>query len=150
MAFPARARRRIAAAMLAVATLLAGCTSTPPEEAVRGRVAALQEAIDARDAGAVEDLLAQDFVGNDGLDRRGARQLAAGVFLRYRDVTAKIGPVTVELRGDADAIARFTVLATAGSGGLLPQDGQIYEVETGWHREGDDWKLRNAGWKSRL
>ncbi len=40
------------------------------------------------------------------------RQLAAAVFLRHREVAAKVGPVTVELRGDSDAIARFSVVAT--------------------------------------
>ncbi len=130
--------------------VLSSCTSTPPEAAVRARIVSLQAAIDARDAGALEDLLAEDFVGNDGIDRRGARQLAAGVFLRYRDVAAKLGPVDVRLVSDSDAIARFTVLATAGSGGLLPEQGQVYEVETGWRYSDGEWRLRSSGWKLRL
>ena len=115
---------------------------------MRAQVQALQGAIDARDAGAVHALLADDFIGNDGLDKRGARQLAAGVFLRYRDVAARLGPVEVELRGDADAIARFTVLATGGSGGLLPERGQVYAVQTGWRRVDGEWRLRSAQWRA--
>ena len=98
----------------------------------------------------VEDLLAEDFVGNDGLDRRGARQLAAGVFLRHRDVSATLGPVQVELRGREDAIARFTVLAAGGSGGVLPERGQVYEVETGWRLQDGEWRLLNASWEPQL
>lgn len=129
---------------------LASCSSPPPEQAVRAQIAAMQAAIDAKDAGKVGDLLAEDFVGNDGMDKRGARRMATGIFLQYRNVTGRIGPVTVELRGADDAIARFTVLATAGSGGLVPQDGQVFEVETGWHREGSDWLLRSASWKPKM
>ncbi|HWS78999.1 MAG TPA: nuclear transport factor 2 family protein [Thermomonas sp.] len=136
------------AASLAIATvlLLAGCGKDSPEQAVRAQVDALQAAIDARDAGDIEDLLAEDFVGNDGLDRRGARQLAAGVFLRHREVAAKVGPVSVEVRGTGDAIARFSVLATGGSGGLLPEQGQLYQLETGWRLADGEWKLVNASW----
>jgi len=138
-------QRFLAIATMAMA-LLAGCSRPSPEEAVRTQVSALQAAIDARDAGAVEDLLAEDFVGNEGLDRRGAKQLAVAVFLRHRDIAAKLGPVSVELRGASDAIARFSVLATGGSGGLLPDSGQVYRVETGWRLVDGDWRLVNASW----
>ena len=95
-------------------------------------------------------MLADDFIGNEGMDRRGVRQLAAAVFLRHRDVAAKVGPVNVELRGNNDAIARFSVLATGGSGGLLPDSGQIYQVETGWRLVDGQWKLLNASWTPNL
>jgi hypothetical protein len=141
-----RGFQRVLAIGVLTFVALAGCSRATPEEAVRTQVAALQAAIDARDAGEVEELLAEDFVGNDGLDRRGARQLAVAVFLRHRDVAAKVGPVSVELRGTTDAIARFNVLATGGSGGLLPDSGQVYRVETGWRLLDGDWRLVNASW----
>lgn len=141
--------RRLFAGLVAVSLLLAGgCAKPAPEAAVRAQVQALQGAIDARDAGAVHALLADDFIGNDGLDKRGARQLATGLFLRYRDVGARLGPVDVQLRGDADAVARFTVLATGGRGDLLPEHGQLYRVETGWRRIGGEWRLRSAQWRT--
>ena len=132
-------------ALLAVLAL-AGCSQASPEQAVRAQVTALQAAIDARNAGDVEALLAEDFVGNEGIDRRGARQLAAAVFLRHRDVAAEVGPVSVELRGEGDAIARFSVLATGRSGGLLPESGQVYQFETGWRLVDGEWKLLSASW----
>lgn len=135
---------------LLVPLLFAGCASDDPEQAVRRQVDAMQAAIDARDAGDVEDLIAKDFVGNDGMDRRAIRQLAAGVFLRHREVAAKVGPVSVELRGKSDAIARFSVLATGGSGGFLPESGQVYQVETGWRRIDGEWKLLTARWTPTL
>lgn len=131
-------------------SMFVACNHGTPEQAVRHQLEALQAAVDARDAGAVDDLLADDFIGNDGLDRQGARRLAAGMFLRYRDVAVKSGPATVELRGQRDAVLRFSVLATGGSGGLLPDSGQIYQVETGWRLVDGDWKLLSASWKDKL
>ena len=133
-------------ACMGLLLLVSACSRSDPEQAVRAQVDALQQAIDARDAGAVEDLLAEDFIGNEGMDRRGAKQLAAAVFLRHREIGARLGPVTVELRGEREAIARFSVLATGGSGGLLPEQGQVYQVQTGWRLQDGDWKLLNASW----
>lgn len=140
-------RWRGAQCVLAFALLATGCAKPAPEQAVRTQLQALQAAIDARDAGAVEALLAEDFIGNDGMDRRAARQLAAGMFLRYRDVGASLGPVTVELRGAGDAVARFDVLVTGGSGGLLPERGRVYAVQTGWRDVDGAWLLRSAQWQ---
>ena len=143
-------QRAVAGVAVITALLVAGCGKDDPEQAVRLQVEAMQAAIDARDAGDVEGLLARDFVGNDGMDRRAIRQLAAGVFLRHREVAAKVGPVSVELRGESDAIARFSVLATGGSGGFLPQSGQVYQVETGWRLVDGEWKLLSANWTPNL
>ena len=137
----------VACAMLAVST---ACSKSSPEHAVRLQVETMEAAIEARDAGDVHELLAEDFIGNDGLDRRGARQLAAATFLRHRDVAARFGPVQVEMRGESDAIARFTLVATGGSGGLLPDNGQVFDVETGWRLVDGEWRLLNARWRARL
>ena len=137
-------------AVVFIALCLAACARPDAEAGVRAGVAGLQAAIDARDAGDIEAMLDEDFIGNNGLDRLGARRLAAGVFLRYRDVAARVGPVEVELRGERDAIARFTVLATGGSGSGLPERGQLYLVETGWLRVEGDWRLLSAEWTPAL
>ena len=125
-------QRFVMATCMAIALTVGACAKQGAEAEVRARIAELQAAIDARDAGDVHALLAEDFVGNDALDRRGARQLAAGTFLRYRDVSVRLGPVDVELRGERDAVARFTAVATGGSGAALPDSGQLYQVQTGW------------------
>lgn len=45
---------------------------------------------------------------------------------------------------------QFTAALTGGSGGLLPESGQIYEVETGWRLDDGEWRLIQADWKPRL
>jgi len=137
----------IAAVLALLLMVTAVCHKQAPEPAVRAQLAALQAAMDARDSAAVRDLLATDFIGEQGLDKRGAHQLAAGLFLRYREVGAKIGPIQVEVRDSSNAIARFKLLATGGSGGLLPDSGQVFAVETGWQFIDGQWLLRNASWK---
>jgi hypothetical protein len=45
------------------------------------------------------------------------------------------------------ASAHFRILVTGG-GGLLPDRGQLFDVETHWLRDGSDWKLDKADWKA--
>ena len=137
--------QRCGMALLAIAALLPGCDRTPPEEALRARVSALEAAVDARDAGALRDFLADDFIGPGGMDDAAARRLAQGMFLRYRDIGTRLGPLAVELQ-ERHATVRFDAVVTGGTGTLLPQSGQVYEVTTAWRLEGGDWRLVSAEW----
>lgn len=127
----------------------AGCARTDPERALRAAVAGLQAAVDARDAGAIDDRLAEDFVGTDGLDRQGARRMAQLIFLRHQQVAATLGPLDVAMQ-DQHATVRFTAMLTGGAGGLLPDSAQFYDVETGWRLQDGDWKLTSATWTPQI
>lgn len=137
---------------LAVLVLLAAaaCARSGPEERLRERTQALHAAIESRDIAAMQHVLADDFVGNDGLDRRQARALATVLVSRYRSIGITFGPMDVQLQPPANATVRFSVLATGGGEGLLPQRIQAYEVETAWREEGGDWMLYHAKWTPRL
>ncbi len=127
----------------------AGCAKDDPEQALRASVTSLQAAVDARDAGAIEELLAEDFVGSEGLDRQGARRMAQLVFLRHQTISATLGPLDVSMKDD-HATVRFTAVLTGGAGGLLPETGQLYDVLTGWRLQDGDWKLNSAKWTPQL
>ena len=62
-------RRRVVHAWLVawLFALLAGCSGDTPETRLRADVDAMEAAVQARDAGALKELLAEDFVGNEGL-----------------------------------------------------------------------------------
>lgn len=134
--------------LLMVVLALAGCARTPPEERLRATIDGMQQAVEQRDGSALQEAIAEDFIGPDGLDRDGARRMAQGMFLRYRDVGVNLGPLDIELR-DQHATVRFTAALTGGAG-VLPESGQLYDVETGWRLEEGEWRLVNADWKSRL
>jgi len=138
------------AVALAVAwLLLAACSRTPPEQALRDTMQSVQLAMEQRDASQVEDHLADDFVGPGGMDRDGARRLAALTFLRHRDVGVTLGPLDVSVLQE-HATVRFTAGLTGGSGRALPDAARLYRVETGWRLEDGDWRLTSARWTPQL
>lgn len=137
------------AALATAWLLLAGCARTPPEQALRETIQALQVAVEQRNAAAVEDHLADDFVGPLGMDRDGARRLAALTFLRHRDIGVTIGPLDLSMQQD-HATVRFNAALTGSSGRALPDAARLYEVETGWRLEDGEWRLTSARWVPRL
>lgn len=128
--------------------LLAGCVRMPHEARLRETVEGLQEAIEERNVSALDEVLAEDFIGPGGLDRSGAQRMAQAMFLRYRDVGVSVGPLDVEVQ-EQHATVSFTAALTGGAG-MLPDSGQMYDVETGWRLQDGEWQLVNASWKPRL
>jgi ketosteroid isomerase-like protein len=129
--------------------LTVSCARTPPEQALREAVAGLQTAVETRDASALQDYLAEDFIGPEGLDRAGARRMATLYLMRHERVGVTMGPLDVSLQ-EPHATVRFTVALTGGGARLLPDSGRVYAVQTGWRLEGDEWKLTSATWKAQL
>lgn len=132
-----------------LAGAFAGCRRVPDEQAVRRAIAAGEAAAQATDAGAFEDLLAEDFTGNAGeIDRRRMVNLLRVARLRGERIRVVMGPVSVEPRGER-YVASFTV-TLAGGGRLLPADLGLFRVESAWRREGGDWVCYSATWSRPL
>lgn len=138
----------VLAIVITLVSMASGCRRESAEQALRGDIASLQAAIEARDAGEMAKFLAEDFVGNDGLDRDGARRLAAVYFMRNASIGVTPGPLDVQMQGD-HATVRTTVVLTGGSGGILPDTGRIRDVTASWRREDDDWLMTSLEWESR-
>ena len=131
--------------------ILAGCHRTPAEQAIRETIAAMQKAGEAHDVSAVIDPMSEDFIGSsdegENLDRKGLERYLRFMQLRETSIHASLGPITVKLQGADRATAEFTAVFTGGSG-LLPDDGRIEHISTGWRLDGSKWKLISADWKA--
>jgi hypothetical protein len=138
----------IALAFLLLAAL-AGCRHTPDEEQVRKAVAATVAGAEAGKASDTTEVLTDDFDGNTGqLDKRSLANLVRVYALRGQSIHVLMGPMTVEPRGER-IVATFTVTLTAGAG-VLPDNAGAYQVETGWRKEGSEWRCFTASWKNAL
>lgn len=145
--------RAALAALLAVAlaAALAACGPRGDDETrIRRTLDEMTEAIEQGDVGAFMAPVADDFVGGDGrLDRRGLGLLVRRERLAREAVRVQRFDTEVELVGETRAVATFRALATGGSG-LLPDEGRLWRVETGWRLDGGGWRLISADWTSAL
>lgn len=132
-----------------LALCLAGCRRAPDEARIREAIEAARTAATEVDAGALTGVLSEDFDGNAGaMSRKDLGNLLGLAKFRGETVRAVVGSIDVEPRGDR-YVARFTV--TLGSGGkLFPAELGVFKVETGWRREGREWRCFTASWERQL
>ncbi|MCD9005641.1 nuclear transport factor 2 family protein [Luteimonas sp. XNQY3] len=126
---------------------LVGCSREASEDAIRAQVAALQSAIEQRSASDVADVLDEDFIGPQNMDRRAARQMAAVLMLRHQRIGVLTGPVDVVLQGEDRATVRTRAALTGGKGGaLLPDSAQAWRIESGWRLRDGVWRMTRLTW----
>lgn len=132
---------------LLLALALAACAREPSEEALRRTLDAVEMAGEERDVGEFMEHVAGDFVGNSSeYDRGGLDRLLRAVALRHQDISVVRSGLEIEMHGER-AIVRMQILVTGGSGGLLPDAGQLFETESAWRFVDGQWKLGSAKWK---
>lgn len=135
---------------LSVILLLAGCSRKPDEQRIRDAVAAMQADMEDANPRAFMAFVTPDFTGNEGtVDHNGLANLMRAVALRNQKIGVILGPIDVEVQG-ARATLHVTATLTGSSGGLLPENGAIYSITSGWRREGSDWRCYNANWEQKL
>jgi hypothetical protein len=141
--------RRALAPLLMACALLSGCESPPAEQRLRETIDAMERAVVERRPGDFMESVAADFAGNGNIDRAAVHNLLRAQLLRNAEIGVTRGPLEVELQGNR-ARVRFKLVATGGSGGLIPERAQGYDFTTGWREEDGEWRLFLAEWKPAL
>lgn len=131
--------------MVVSCLLFAACARQPDDEAIRAAITGGAAAIEAHRARDVLDLVTDDFVGNDGVDRAGLANIVRAQLLGANTVGVRVGPVAIELHGDR-AVARFDADITDSSGRWIADRATTVHFETGWRRQDGTWRCYNAKW----
>ncbi len=135
--------------LIATVLLPAACAPRGDDAAaLRQALDTIAAAFENRDLEPLDDFLAADFAA-DELDRRGALLLARRYLAMHRDLGVTLAGVTVEVLEDFDpprATVRFKALLTGGER-ALPERAGWYDFETGWRRDGGDWRMIRAAWE---
>jgi len=139
-------------ALLVGSVLLGGgCRdASDPSARLRTTLESMEATLEAGEVGDFMRYVADDFIGADGrLDRRGLGLLVRRERLARQTISVQRFDTAIELVGPDRARAHFRALATGGSG-LLPEQGRLWRVETGWRLERGDWRLISATWTPAL
>ncbi|KAA9132002.1 hypothetical protein F3N42_07475 [Marinihelvus fidelis] len=123
------------------------CSSDSVEDQVRATIDAMETAAEEGAPIAFMGHVAEDFEGRNGqMQRQDFMRFMTLQINRHSRIRAQLFPITVTDDGGNFATATFKVLVTGG-GSLIPEEGQVYDVETTWIREGGDWLLWRADWR---
>ena len=133
--------------VLALVMALAACGAEQSvEQQIIGAIREMEARIEAGERRPFMAFLSSDFSAQNGsMNREQVRALLITQLNRYQRLQAQLLPIIVEETGADTASAHFKALVTGGPG-WLPESGQIFEFETQWVREDDDWLLRSANW----
>lgn len=130
-----------------VGTLLGACGEPADHETrILEHIETMTAAIESGDIDDFMAPVADDFLAADGrIDRRALGLLARRERLAREAVRVRRVDTRVDLVTDQRAVAVFNALATGGSG-LLPDEGRLWRVETGWRLDSGRWRMISARW----
>ena len=113
---------------------------------IRATILEMEKHIEAGERLAFMNYVSEDFRGQNGaMNRDQLRAYVVLQFNRYQRLQGQLLPIDVEDRGDGHAAAWFRALVTGGPN-WIPDSGQVFEFETHWRQDGDEWVLTAANW----
>jgi hypothetical protein len=143
--------RLLAAAALCVAA--AACSKPPvAEDEVRAMFAAAERAAEARDVGAVLDLVSEEYSDGAGRSRMDLRNLVRGWFVLHPEVSVVTRVDAIEIQSAEHASATLTVgmLGRRGAPEDLELAADLQTIDLVLRRDGGEWRVTRADWRSAL
>jgi len=139
--------------LLALALLAAGCARPPSaEQEIRALFAAAEQAAEARDVGAVLELIADDYADADGRSRADLQRLLRGWFVLHPSVQLVTRVDALELESTEHARATLTVgmLGQRGAAEDLALAADLQTIELALRRDRGRWRVVAADERSGL
>lgn len=140
--------RRTLVCFLLLLLSVAGCRPSAPEDALQQAVEHLHQAIEAKDSGAVLDLLHENFRAQQNFDRQWAKQTMLMLFLRHKHVKVLVLQQQSLLDTSYHDRARTqATVALVGAEGLIPDSARHYQLTLNWQLHNQQWQLAELHWE---
>ncbi len=133
--------------------LVVGCSKkvVDPVEQVEAQIVALEDAVEAGDLDAVDEIVADGYSDPRRNDKGKLIGMLQMRLLQRRSVHvfSRIGEVRITEGGDeaaADVLAAVGSVPIAGIEALARLKADVFRLRLNFERDGDDWRLRSAIW----
>ena len=150
----AKSRYRISwLAAVVCMPMVFGCSSkaSDPELEIRQFLETGEAAVEARELGAVANMISEEYADPGGRSRRDLVRMVAGYLLRNESVHLLIRVESISVTGEAAATARvyagMTGRLVGGTDSLSDFRADLYRFDLELAKEGGDWKLTGAEWR---
>jgi hypothetical protein len=139
-------------ALFLLCIALAACDrGSTPEAGIRATVAAAEEAAESRDASALLALIAPDYQDGRGYNAEELGRHVRGYLIAHQSIRLLTRIDEIEILGPDLASLKATVgMLGRESGATSSWDlaGEVYEFDLRLAREGNDWRLVRASWRT--
>jgi hypothetical protein len=145
-----RAMKALSAAVVLASAVAAGCAASDPEAEIRTRLAAAEQAAEARDTGFFGELIGDGYRDAQGNDRAEVLRTLRGLFLANQrlEVVSRIDEVELESDDAARVVLHAGMLGQrAGAQLLAGVDADLYRFELELVNDGGDWRIIGAKWR---
>jgi len=139
----------VASQILCAMLSLSACGRDAPEAALRSQLQEMQSAAGEGRMGDFMAGVADDFTGNQGMDRAALHNMLRMQALAKSNIGVTTGPLQIQMQGD-QASVRFDAILAGGSGRFLPDSAQGYSISSGWRIEKGEWRAYYAQWEPML
>ena len=142
-------KRLLFGLVLCALMALSACQRDTPEAVLRAQLQEMQSAAGEGRMGDFMAGVADDFAGNQGMDRAALHNLLRMQALGKSNLSVTTGPLQIQMQGD-QANVRFDAILAGGSGRFLPDSAQTYSITSGWRIEDGEWRVYYAQWEPML
>ncbi|MEO8364832.1 MAG: nuclear transport factor 2 family protein [Pseudoxanthomonas sp.] len=125
---------------------MSACQRDSPEEALRTQLQEMQSAAGEGRMGDFMGGVADDFVGNEGMDRAAMHNLLRMQALARSNFSVTTGPLQIQIQGEQASVI-FDVVVAGGNRRLLPDSARAYSITSGWRIEAGEWRAYYAQWE---
>ena len=120
-----------------------------PEEEIRAVVDIAETAAEARDAGALRDLVADDYRDDDGRGAGDIRRYVQGYLIAHQSIHLITRIDSIEIEGKEVAHVKATVgMLGRESDSTWQLASDIYRFDVRLAREDGEWRVTRAAWQS--
>ena len=140
-------------AAIALALCAAGCGTTDPEAEIFERLAAAEEAAEARDTGFFADLIGVSYRDARGNGRDELLRAVRGYFLANQriEVVSRVDEVVLEGADAARAVVHAGLVGRRTGAALLAGvDADLYRFELELVNDDGEWRVIGAEWRRAL
>ena len=131
----------------------AGCGTSDPEAEIRARLAAAEEAAEARDAGFFADLIGGSYRDARGNGRDELLRSVRGYFVANQriEIVSRVDEVVLEGADAARAVVHAGLAGQRAGAALLGGvNADLYRFELELVYDGGDWRVIGAKWSRAL
>lgn len=142
-------KKLIRLVLITTCLTMTACSESPTEDILKSHIQTMEDAIETKRPKDALEFIHDNFHTDKSADKDWIKRTLLMYKLRHDNISITTSSISIDVKDEYTAIANFTALVAGGSG-LIPKEGAIYQVQSEWRKEENDWQIVYAKWQKNL